>query len=30
MARQIENAQETKGHGDLAALIKGNDSWVIS
>lgn len=30
MTRQIENAQETKGHGDLAALIRGKDSWVIS
>ncbi|MEY4348025.1 MAG: 2-oxoglutarate oxidoreductase subunit KorB [Actinomycetota bacterium] len=30
MARQIEKAVNTKGAGDLAALIKGKDFWTVS
>jgi 2-oxoglutarate ferredoxin oxidoreductase subunit beta len=27
--QQVATAQETMGHGDLAALMAGHDSWTI-
>jgi 2-oxoglutarate ferredoxin oxidoreductase subunit beta len=30
MASQIETARERQGHGDLAALLAGGDTWEVS
>jgi hypothetical protein len=30
MAEQIADARDKQGHGDLAALLAGSDTWQVS